>query len=88
MKGTLFIELEYPRELIVCIRIGAHDSYDPYLLYTVEFGRDIIDDMQASNEFEKIDSQERANLFKDGRTYEYDRIKDRIAQGFLQILTT
>lgn len=78
----IFIELEYPRELIVVIQIANPGSYDPYRLYTVEFGRDVIDDITESKQFSVIDKEEISLLFEGGRTHDYDQIKDRVVCGF------
>lgn len=80
----LFIELEYPRELLIVPRIASLNSYDPFLIYTIEFGRDLIDYLEESREFEPVFIGDINALFKNGRTHDYDQIKERIVRGFSQ----
>jgi hypothetical protein len=80
----ILIELEYPFELLACIRTAPADSYDPYYLATIEYGRDIIDEIKKSKEFQREDPNYLHEMFSGGRTYEYDKIKERVVNVFNQ----
>ena len=84
-NGLAFIELEYPTELLILIQVSLIDSYNPFLLYTIEYGRDIIDTISESKEFEQFDLTDLKNLFKNGYDFEFKKIEERISRAFIKI---
>lgn len=80
--NTIFVELEYPRELLVIVRVNKPNSYNPYEIYTIEYGHDLVGDFDDNEQFEVLPESELSELFTDRRRYEYDLIKERIVQGF------
>lgn len=80
--GTIYIELENPRDLHIAVRVKEPGRYQAYIMDEVKYGRDFIDDIEESDQFTQLAYSElEASV---GDIYEWrTRYKERFVQAYV-----
>ena len=80
--GTIYIELENPRDLWIATRMKNAERYRAYQMDEVKYGRDVVDDIEDSDQFYELSVHEVELLV--GDLYEWpERYKPRFAKAWI-----